>query len=254
MNVFDSYAEPPVVEAVMALEYLPPDGLGVRELVHVQDRLPGMFCRYDEHPAFPPSVSEEASEPLRHMTARLWAMNESDTLLVQLQADRVVLNWRKREGSPNYPGYSDLASIFTEVWSVVCEGHDEVGLTIPAPRVAEFTYLNEVWDQDGLTWTQALSPVDNLDDLPGSTGLIHFHMERPLMSPSHEDEVIEGEVLVDARKASPGEPSVLVISTRMNVFDGQLPLDRIDVAHLTSRVTFEALTTAEAHTRWGKNL
>lgn len=253
MDAHQAYSEPPVVEAVLAFEYSQPPGVSVRDLVHVQDRLPSTFTLYDQHHPLPSTIGGEDQNPAWPLMPRLWAYNENETLLVQLQGDRVVLNWRKRDGSPEYPGYDELRALLVDIWSRIETGHTERGLESPSPRIAEFTYFNEIRDQDGLMWTKALSPVDNHDALPGSTGLIHFHMERPLLDEGH-DENVTGEIVIDARKASVSEPSILVISTRMTILAGQQPLDRLDKAHLHSRVTFEAMTTPEAHIRWGKNL
>ena len=50
-------------------------------------------------------MSEETETP------RLWLMNEEESRLLQLQQDRLVVNWRKLPSDTPYPHYQSICGV-----------------------------------------------------------------------------------------------------------------------------------------------
>lgn len=243
------YTSPPVVETAIAFEFQPRPEIGIRELVHVGDHLPGGFNRFEQHPPLPPRAVDLPPENDSgwQILPRLWAIDDTRQLLVQLQVDRVVLNWRKTSEPAPYPGHQELLTEFEGIWSGVQGGYTEAGVPLPTPSVAEFTYVNQIQDEDGFNWTHLFSPVYR-PELEGVVGAMHFQMERALIDPEVEQPL--GMITVEAHKTALSEPSVLIVSTRIYTTTDPDPLARLADAHSTSLRMFQALTTDEAQDRW----
>lgn len=247
------FDNPPVRETVIAFEYQRIPGLRTRELVHLQDSWQGEFTRFEDMPPIPslPAgpgpqfvVSDEA-EPLR-----LWSIDDSRGRLLQLQTDRLILNWRAGADLLRYPRYASLRTEFATRWGSMCEQLTGLGLSAPRPERVEFTYVNEIDDSDGHVWTEALAvSVAHPSRLPGDDGLMAFHMSRPVAG---GDGAMAGAISVNARRTSTSGPSTMVVSTRLEVATSADPFAVLDLAHEMSLTTFEALTTEEAHRRWGR--
>ena len=61
-----------------------------------------------EGPAVAFKVSEETETP------RLWLMNEQGSQLLQLQQDRLVVNWRRLPSDIPYPHYESIREFLVE--------------------------------------------------------------------------------------------------------------------------------------------
>lgn len=247
------FNNPPVRETVIAFEYQRVPGLGTRELVHLQDSWQRDFSRFEDMPPIPSPPTEpgpqlvmsDEVEPLR-----LWSIDDEAGMLLQLQTDRLILNWRAGANLLRYPRYASLRADFAKRWGSMCAQLSVMGLQAPHPERVEFTYVNEIDDSDGHVWTEVLAvSVAHPSRLPGDDGLMAFHMSRPVADAAGD---IAGAISVNARRTGATGPSTMVISTRLEVAVSRDPFSVLDLAHDMSLMTFEALTTEEAHRRWGR--
>lgn len=219
-------------------------------LVHLLDSLAGDYPDRQEQPPLSPSPSGEQQPIFPAMmfgfggvTPRLWAVNNELGYVLQLQQDRLILNWRA--GGAPYPHYDVLKREFTERWAGIltfCAGRE---LPEPALHTVEFTYVNVI-DNDVLTRpTRALRSLADADeDLPGVPSGVMYSTRRILS----EDDV-QGIVLVNA--AHDNNPEwVLTITTTLSV-GGADPFKVLDRAHTLSRTAFLRVTTEGAQGEWG---
>src|SRR5687768_12321700 len=70
-----------------------------------QPPLPPMSETFDQRPGLP-SINVQFSDPAS--LPRLWLVSQSGEELVQLQHDRLSLNWRRVGTSTSYPRYKHL--------------------------------------------------------------------------------------------------------------------------------------------------
>lgn len=77
---------------------------------------------------------------------RVWFTSSDDRQVVQVQADRLILNWRRLDPDADYPRYDRLRAVFDQLLrmlrEVVAEVHPE--RTELAINHVEVTYINEV--------------------------------------------------------------------------------------------------------------
>lgn len=137
-----SFDFPPVVEVLVAVAFDSVDGLGSYMAWPLLQQWSETYPQVSEQPALPPvePLGQAPSAFIRvgpSTPNRLW-FEANDGFLIQLQADRLVVNWRAGEGRV-YPRYGELRSRFQQAW------HD-LTAAIPADqlhvRQTEVTYVN----------------------------------------------------------------------------------------------------------------
>lgn len=153
------FADPPVVEVVLSVQFEPLSRLGVSQLgalwwstfrtefPRTEDKgpLPTVFESFDAPKQQPLSV-EVISEP---PPPRCWYVNGSGTELVQVQRDRFVFNWRGGSFGEPYPRYEEVLSKFKKYFSQFekyAEGN-EIGAIVP--NQCEVTYVNHILPSKG---------------------------------------------------------------------------------------------------------
>ena len=80
---------------------------------------------------------------------RVWYPSESGSELIQLQPDRFLFNWRRREANDSYQEYARSFPKFLEKFDgfqVFCKKY---GLGKPKPNLCEVTYVNHIEPKDG---------------------------------------------------------------------------------------------------------
>src|SRR5665647_832025 len=129
-----SFGDPPVAEAVLGVEFETVPGLGAVQLVRLAARY-DRYPRIQEQAGMPPSVGPggEALAEFALMTGapplRLWLLSEGEQDLVQLQGDRVLLNWRGFvPAAGSYPRYAHMRAEYLTVWDTFVSHLNETGL------------------------------------------------------------------------------------------------------------------------------
>lgn len=154
-----SYADPPVSEVVVGVQFAPIEELLASHVglywIKVRDRLP----RAEEHAPVGHLV-EQFQQEERHETRiealtkpplpRSWFLSDTGHALVQLQRDRFLHNWRKISPDDIYPRYPSIKNTFLEFWEGFLRFLEEEGLPSPTVDQCELTYVNHV--RKGQPW------------------------------------------------------------------------------------------------------
>jgi len=75
---------------------------------------------------------------------RVWFLSESGSHLVQVQGDRLVVNWRKTPDSQEYPRYHTLSPQFAREAEELLAFLSEENLVQPEISQAEVGYINPI--------------------------------------------------------------------------------------------------------------
>lgn len=143
------FKRPPLIEVALGVQFepLPQMRQGhvglfwaeIRHLYPVARDLPPLAAVRedldDEGPVFTFQISDV---PELH---RAWFASEDDTLLVQVQSDQLIHNWRQVRGEPS-PRFETLYGTFAErlgQFEAVLAG---AGVPIPVRQQVEVTYVN----------------------------------------------------------------------------------------------------------------
>lgn len=261
-SALPAYDRPPVVEVALAVQF--EDDIGYRlidlaEIARVwSDALPKVEERHPlppmtlhpEGPNVALKLSEEIDTPL------LWLQNEQGDQLLQLQQDRLTVNWRRLPPNTPYPRYASIRQFFGDTWKQLTGLLKHMELAAPEPSICEVLYLNQLDAHNG--W-QSVEDMSTLiapwagsvsdDFLPKADQAGFFtRFELP-------DE--RGWLVIDSR---PGqlrdnvEVQFLRLVSRGIADPPNLEgiLDFMDLAHEWIVRGFTSITTAKAHTIWGR--
>lgn len=255
-DALPSFSKPPVVEVVVGVEFVPHPGLTAVKLARLYERWREDFPRIQELPAIPPNPAPgvgqgfEISFGMAPGLLRLWMLTEDGQMLVQIQHDRLMLNWRRMSENQHYPRYLELRKKFEKLWADFQSFLDEEGMPPIGPAFVEVTFINAIAIHHG----SAIEDVINLlnppsAQLPGSAVLTRFQAVREVAVPSGA----KGHLTI-AAEPGPDEGSLaLNLTTRLGVTDeaqGMTMLPLLDAAHACGVVGFAAVTTNKMHNIW----
>lgn len=253
-----SFERPPVVEVAVGVHFLQLPGLNTVALVRLVDDLwRGRFPHTVEQPLSPPlppagrgpmlAFQLQAGSP----PIRLWSLSEDHSILVQVQHDRLLLNWRKIKDDDPYPRYQQLRGGFAEAWqefSNYIGDRDDYGVL--QPSVAEVTFFNRV-PMESATEIPTVVKALNIDS--GVTGHVAaaYQLER---------EITDGPAAGNQSIALNFRPENghmhFEISTRIEIDtetgDTEEVMKSLDAAHRIGVLTFDSVTTKNAHSAWGR--
>ena len=149
------YETPPLVEVALAVQFAELQGY---RTVHAgllwADKFREAYPRFFEQPPLDPTFEvfgPQARAPqlqIKQMPGppvpRLWFMNDSETELVQIQANRFVRNWRKVGEGENYPRYEKLRERFFPELEEVDAFFKGWSIGAIQPNQCEITYVNRL--------------------------------------------------------------------------------------------------------------
>jgi uncharacterized protein (TIGR04255 family) len=267
MSGTPDFAAPPIVELVLGVQFSPLTKLTSghygrfwKELgngwVDPADGSPieDQFELFDRPRWSRPVGVELRLEPVR-VPGRFMIGHRDKDRLLQLQATRFHLNWRKREGF--YPSYRRLISEFEEMYKRFTDFVARAGLGAVAENQWELTYVDAF--PQGEYWQ---TPADWSGVLPGLFGTLHsaegLVLEHRAAEWSYEIAPKRGRLHIAARpgRTSEDQPPVLLLQMTARGPVGKEGAETVragfDLGHDVALGTFLRVTSGEAQARWGK--
>lgn len=114
------FDEPPIAEVALGVQFAPLSGMRIAHLGALWTRFSDKFPTVEDHPPLPhviekfepvsPSVGVEFE--LGMPVPRCWFIDPSGSELIQVQQDRFLHNWRRKEKGDPYPTYTKLIEHF----------------------------------------------------------------------------------------------------------------------------------------------
>jgi uncharacterized protein (TIGR04255 family) len=147
------FERPPVVEVAIGVQFRPLFGMRGLALAPLWERWRDNYPEIQEQPTLPPTV--EGSPPLVPQllfnvvplpSTRQWFLNDVGTQLVQVQSDRLLLNWRAGSGDPpaKYPRYRYIRQTFVDRFGELAQFVAEESLGELEITQAELSYINVI--------------------------------------------------------------------------------------------------------------
>jgi len=168
-----SFDRPPVVEVAVGVYFLQlPDLTAVALVRLIDDLWQSGFPRIVEQPGAPPlsapgrppAIAFQLQTGIPPM--RLWSLTEDETSLIQVQHDRLLLNWRKIKDDDPYPRYRRLHEDFARIWREFSNYVEDRDYGVLQPSVAEVSFFNRVPMSDAAEipiFVKALNPEWSID-------------------------------------------------------------------------------------------
>jgi uncharacterized protein (TIGR04255 family) len=147
------YQAPPVDEVALGVQFSL-KGFLPTHFGAFHARIKADFPGVQTLPPLPP-IFEVLTQPSRvvgtmHPAAFPWALprilfvSADDCSLIQVQADRLVFNWRRRPNYPEYPNYRGLREGFFKAYSEFVKFLSDEGVDQPEPNLCEVLYTNPI--------------------------------------------------------------------------------------------------------------
>lgn len=254
------YEQPPVGEVALAIQFQSAIGYRSHELAAFVERWSGDLPKVLEKPPLTamtvdfhgPAVELRVAEEPE--TPRLWLMNTEESRLLQIQQDRLVVNWRKLPLDTPYPRYETIRLFVVEAWEHLTTALRQLGRPVPEPSICEVQYVNHLDERSGwrsvgdtpaviAPWGGSMSDdflpparqaaMSLLFDLPDGRGWLAAEGRSGELRDTRK--VLTLNLVARGRAASP---------------DLEGALDFMDLAHDWIVRGFTSITTSEAHKHW----
>jgi uncharacterized protein (TIGR04255 family) len=257
---------PPIVELVLGAQFSPLTGLTAGhfgwfwkelgdEWTDPSDAplLVDQFELFDRPRWSRPAGLELRLEPVR-LPGRFTLGHRDKDRLLQIQATRFHLNWRKREGF--YPSYKSLISQFEAMFGRFTTFAEQAGLGRVAVNQWELTYVDAF--PQGEYWQ---TPADWSNVLPGLFGKLRsaggLELEHRAAEWSYEITPKRGRLHLAARpgRMADGQQPALLLQTTVRGPVGKEGAESLraglDLGHDAAFQTFLQVIPDGAQERWG---
>lgn len=272
-----SFSKPPVAEVALSVQFerdtVDIDALGlfareVRDALPVRQRqpvAPAMNEIFDA-PQHLPSIDFHFEPPT--VLPRFWFTSESGVELVQLQHDRLSVNWRQMGPDDEYPRYEELRRRTGELLTLLTNCVDgrprsEPGPSRVFPNLCEVVYVNPVEARASASSTKHsdLSHVLNrVRGRPRGSFLPDAEdsqLQARWLIPSVGEDMPRGRLYLSATpqvKTPENLPIYMINLTARTIpssSDHSGVMSALDVGHEWVVLGFRDLTTARMQERWG---
>lgn len=260
---FPEYDRPPVNEVALAVGFdaLPVGNVGLAQLAAtLRDLAPGYHVAGERIAQPPLPARDEVRGLALRITdapdpALLLLVDESEQHLLQLQADRLVVNWRKLRPDQPYPSFATILPRFEAAWDALGRGVEDLGHHL-TPYACEVTYINAF---------DVASPIGHVGDVAELVAPWSSSFSDGFLPPPSEVALVarfplpggQGSLAIELQPAvrPTGEPALLLSVTARGwpqPVDAAGVLSFFDLAHEWIVRGFTSFTTATMHEIWGR--
>jgi len=250
----------PLGEMVLGMQFAPLAGWSVLHYGLYWESIRQAFPKFElKDPLLDPSglasMQAAVSAPGGFLPPRVWFIDESDAYVLQLQHDRMLLNWRRRQDS-TYPRFRNLYSRLATIWSEFVQFSEKAGLGTPRVSRCENSYYNYV-DTQALqsagTPFEGIFPVwhGGLQDYLGNSPTLAFSLTVALPD-------VQGQTTTSLQPAVvPNERKVLLqvqFTTAIvpAASDMDAVLAALELGHKWNVRAFREFTSEHAQQLWGR--
>jgi uncharacterized protein (TIGR04255 family) len=264
------FEHPPVSEVVLGAQFAKPV-VDLEVLANFAVRVKEALPARQQHEALVPteeSFAPPARAPRIQVRAatpvmpRTWFISADERQLVQLQGDRLVLNWRRMNPADRYPSYETLRPVFEGYLTTLEACLNEAGRSPFPVNLAEVTYINELaWpDVHGTNELPPLSrairavtnePAGGFLPRPENQGIRMQYLIPSLETGSPAGRL---HVVVDPALRSTDQKPIYLLKMTANIvstmFDRDSLIRALDLGHTWAVNAFGELTTTELQELW----
>ena len=258
------FGNPPLVEVAISVQF---QGLQKFGIVHVgglweifRERMP--IVEYQ--PPLPPlfeifNLGDQAAiqVPIHFFAQptlpRIWFRDSANSKLIQIQSDKLILNWQKTNNNTTYPRYSVLRGEFSETLNSFVDFLTSNNIGSLVPNQCEITYVNLLRTKDvnfpiGIFKKIELSSVGPFAAFEDATVSARYRMSDADGNPTGRLNIVSvpgvdssGEPVNQLTLTGRGPPKIPTLEA---VFEF------IDKAHIAVVNAFADITPEDLHRVW----
>jgi len=263
-----SYERPPVTELVLGVQFSAPVidldvlasfGLRVKDGLPHREYHPPLLRAEESFGGRPKTPRLQLQVVSEFQLPRTWFVSDDQRQVVQLQSDRLVLNWRRMAPDDRYPRYAQLRPAFERHLATLRDCLAEAGRQPGNVDFVEVTYVNEV-----------SVPSTTRDQHPPLSDVLRVVMEPPAGAlPRAEDSTFQTRFRIPDPSGQPVGRLYVSAEPRLRSADlapiyllkmtshivTPMPNDEaltraMDLGRTWARRGFDELTTPEIRTVW----
>jgi uncharacterized protein (TIGR04255 family) len=273
MSLLPDFEKPPVIEVVISLQFQPLEALRSCHLgIYWQNVRAEGFSRTEDHLQLMPAFEDFEARPSPKVGVRfqafddapplprVWFLNETQSELIQVQRDRLIVNWRQGASPEPYPHYVSIIERFKFALKTFSEFVSSENLGTINPTQCEVTYVNHIStgvssnhsDLDHLVTMWRHTYSDSYLSKPEDVGFsARYRMEDEQGNPVGRLHVdfqpayrnTDGRPIFVMNLTARGKPEPADLGGAFRLFDRE---------HEWIVRGFTSMTTQEMHALWGK--
>jgi uncharacterized protein (TIGR04255 family) len=268
-----TFDRPPVNEVALAIQFSAPL-IDVEVLGALTTRIKQAYPGRQQQPPLP-RMQEPTGllnppqieiQPFFPGLPRTWFVTADGHFLIQIQQDRLAINWRKMSGEEPYPRYAEVRRRMSELIESLRSAVDAVGAQDVPIDFVELSYFNEIS-------VPGAKPGDPHPNLASFLRVIDWTSDQAFLG-TPEDSQLQARWRIPPEQLPPGAdvgrlyasilPGLSATTQTplyvMNLIARIVPpigasvdgaLDIVDVGHDWIVRSFADLTTEEIHEQWG---
>lgn len=260
-DVLPEFSAPPVVEVALGIQFRPLFGLRPIELGPLREQWRADYPLVQEQPPLPPTLEAQMTGPPAlqfvvgpALQTRIWFLSEDQSSLVQLQHDRLTVNWR-HIGAGAYPRYPVVRAAFEARSQDLARFVGEQGIGQVAVTQVEVTYINAL-DASPQEMGDLSRVLRHWQPPPLHLGLPEqARAEVVFAVPTMGRSPVRMYVTVDPARRPDGRTALFLTLTVRGAPAGESledTLDFMDQAHAHIVRSFAELTPDARHEEWGR--
>jgi uncharacterized protein (TIGR04255 family) len=190
---------------------------------------------------------------------RSWFVSSNDEHVIQLQPDRLLVNWRMRPSGGAYPHYPEVKRRFLAASEVLLEFGRQRDFPAVSPNQCELSYFNKIPLPQGAEWADLGRIFRGMELTPGPEWSGRFSDGHLLLRTElrQHDQSPFGRLMIECMPAQidlSQKAWALNVTVRGRPESGDLPgvIAFLDMAHVQIVTCFTAITTKEMHAIWGR--
>lgn len=202
-------------------------------------------------PELPLSISMGLPMP------RSWFVSHDDEHLIQLQPDRLIVNWRMQASGKAYPRYPEVRRRFVAAYNALERLRSQKSYPALASNQCSLDYFNKIALPEGAEWTDLHHLLRGMELTTGPEWRGRFsdehlalraELKRSDGAPFARLHVECTPILIDL--GTKGWALNLTVRGRPETPEFSSVLDFLDIAHVQIVTCFTAITTEPMHELW----
>jgi uncharacterized protein (TIGR04255 family) len=262
------YSNPPVIEVALGVQFQSIPGFGTPHIGLLWEMFRAEFPVTQEQPPLAHTVEEFGLRVAPRISLealpgppvpRVWFLNRAGSELVQVQPDRLVVNWRKTADDQEYPHYVDVRAKFDRALDAFRQFLATEDLPDIQPDQCEVTYVNHClagagWERHGEAHRVVAVWRDVSDSFLPEPEEVRFAVSYLVA----EGRRALGRLHVNfepAYRSSDNQPLVVMrlVARGAPIGEGVAGVGGfLDAGHTWIVQGFTSLTTPEMHAVWGR--